>query len=163
MADERFLGVDLGTTNSVAAISDGERAEFVRHPDEGTLLPSVVRFDGRGQVTVGARARKMLEADPDNTRGEFKRLMGSGKKLSFRSAALEKSPEELSGLVLGTLRRSRELDAGACARRGRDHGPGAVRAPADARDERGGSARRIHARRARAGACRVGTHGRLEA
>jgi molecular chaperone DnaK len=104
MAGERFLGIDLGTTNSVAAVSDGERADFVRNPEGGTLLPSVVRIDARGNATVGARARRMLDTDPDNTRSEFKRLMGSGKKLAFRAAKQEKTPEELSALVLGSLR-----------------------------------------------------------
>jgi molecular chaperone DnaK len=99
-----YLGIDLGTTNSVAVVSDGERGTPTRTAEGGPLLPSVVRIDARGNVTVGARARRFLDSDPDNTRGEFKRLMGSGRKLSFRAAKLEKTPEELSALVLGTLR-----------------------------------------------------------
>jgi molecular chaperone DnaK len=112
MGADRFLGIDLGTTNSVAAISDGERTEFVRNPDGGTLLPSVVRIDARGNATVGARARRMLDTDPDNTRSEFKRLMGSGKKLAFKAAKQEKTPEELSALVLASLRSLAETTLG---------------------------------------------------
>ncbi len=101
---QTFLGIDLGTTNSVAVISDGERGTPVRTAEGGPLLPSVVRIDARGNVTVGARARRLLDSDPDNTRGEFKRLMGSGRTLSFKAAKVDKSPEELSALVLGALR-----------------------------------------------------------
>ncbi len=100
-----FLGIDLGTTNSVAVLADSEgKSSPVRTADGGALLPSVVRMDARGNVTVGARARRFLDSDPENTRGEFKRLMGSGRALSFRSAKTEKTPEELSALVLGALR-----------------------------------------------------------
>ena len=107
-----YLGIDLGTTNSVAVLSDGERATAVRTMEGGPLLPSVVRMDGRGSVTVGARARRFLDADPDNTRGEFKRLMGSGRKFAFRAAKADKTPEELSALVLGELRRLVEQSIG---------------------------------------------------
>jgi molecular chaperone DnaK len=99
-----YLGIDLGTTNSVAVVSDGERGTPVRTPEGGPLLPSVVRIDARGNAIVGARARRFLDSDPDSTRGEFKRLMGSGRKLAFRSAKVDKTPEELSALVLGALR-----------------------------------------------------------
>lgn len=101
---QTYLGIDLGTTNSVAVLSDGERGTAVRTADGGPLLPSVVRIDGRGNVTVGARARRFFDSDPDNTRGEFKRLMGSGRTLSFKAAKAHKTPEQLSALVLGALR-----------------------------------------------------------
>ncbi len=99
-----YLGIDLGTTNSVGVLSDGERGTPLRTAEGGPLMPSVVRIDGRGNVTVGARARRFLDSDPDGTRGEFKRLMGSGRKLGFRAAKVDKTPEELSALVLGALR-----------------------------------------------------------
>ena len=112
MGETKFLGIDLGTTNSVAAISDGDRVEAVRTADGGALLPSVVRIDARSNVTVGARARRFLDGDPENTRGEFKRLMGSGRRISFRAAKLDKTPEELSALVLGALRAAAEQALG---------------------------------------------------
>ena len=103
-----FLGIDLGTTNSVAVLLQDDLAAPVRNADGAALLPSVVRLDARGQAVVGARARKFLEADPENARSEFKRLMGSDRKLAFRAAKTEKTPEELSALVLSTLRASAE-------------------------------------------------------
>ncbi len=108
MGDLKFLGIDLGTTNSVAVLSDGDRVEPVRTADGGALLPSVVRIDARNNVTVGARARRFLDSDPENTRSEFKRLMGSGRRIAFRASRVDKSPEELSALVLGALRAAAE-------------------------------------------------------
>ena len=56
-----YVGIDLGTTNSAAAVFDGERVTLVRNAQGATLTPSVVRIDARGTVTVGARARRFLE------------------------------------------------------------------------------------------------------
>ena len=77
------LGIDLGTTNSAAAVFDGEKLTLIRNAQGGTLTPSVVRLDARGAVTVGAKARRALDTDPANTRAEFKRLMGTGEPLLF--------------------------------------------------------------------------------
>ncbi|HNF97082.1 MAG TPA: Hsp70 family protein [Pseudomonadota bacterium] len=99
-----YLGIDLGTTNSAAAVFDGERISVVR-TTQGTLLtPSIVRYDSRGALTVGAKAAKFLDSDPKNTRAEFKRLMGTSTKLDFPAAKLAKLPEELSAEVLRSLR-----------------------------------------------------------
>src|SRR5688500_13563945 len=95
-----YLGIDLGTTNSAAAVFDGERVELLRAAAGAPLTPSVVRIDGRGNVTVGMRARRFLESDPDNTRGEFKRLMGTAQTLGFAAAKTAKKPEELAAEVL---------------------------------------------------------------
>ncbi len=99
-----YVGIDLGTTNSTAAVFDGDKVTLVRNAQGGSLTPSVVRIDTRGAVTVGERARRALETDPQNTRGEFKRLMGTAQKISFTSAKLEKKPEELAAEVLKSLR-----------------------------------------------------------
>ncbi len=98
------LGIDLGTTNTAAATFDGDRVELVRTSDGGHLLPSVVRYDAKGRVTVGARARKMLDRDPENTRSEFKRLMGTETRLKFPGAGLERRPEELAAEILRSVR-----------------------------------------------------------
>jgi molecular chaperone DnaK len=99
-----YVGIDLGTTNSTAAVFDGEKVTLVRSAQGATLTPSVVRIDARGGVTVGARARRFLETDPNNTRSEFKRLMGTSQTLGFAAAKVEKRPEELAAEVLKSLR-----------------------------------------------------------
>src|SRR3954468_14223973 len=99
-----YVGIDLGTTNSTAAVFDGEKVTLVRNPQGASLTPSVVRIDGRGAVLVGERARRLLESDPQNTRGEFKRLMGTAQPIEFVAAKVKKKPEELAAEVLKSLR-----------------------------------------------------------
>ncbi len=105
MADRPLhAGFDLGTSNSAAAIFDGERTQVIRNAQGGTVTPSVVRIDRQGRVTVGQRARRLLDQDPDNTATEFKRLMGTGKELAFPAAGVTRRPEELSAELLRALR-----------------------------------------------------------
>ncbi len=99
-----YAGFDLGTTNSAAAVFDGETITLARNSQGGSLTPSVVRIDGKGRTTVGIRARRFLERDPDNTLSEFKRLMGTGKKLEFPASGESKTPEELAALILDSMR-----------------------------------------------------------
>ena len=99
-----YVGIDLGTTNSAAAVFDGERVSVVRNAQGATVTPSVVRVDKQGRVTVGTRARRFLEQDPTNTAAEFKRLMGTDKAIEFPAAGVKKKPEELSAEVLKALR-----------------------------------------------------------
>jgi molecular chaperone DnaK len=99
-----YVGIDLGTSNSTAAVFDGEDLTIVRNGQGSVLTPSVVRIDGRGNVLVGARARRFLDADPANTRSEFKRLMGTAHKLEFAASGVSRRPEELAAEVLKSLR-----------------------------------------------------------
>jgi molecular chaperone DnaK len=83
---------------------DGERVELVRNAQGSTVTPSVVRIDGRGNVTVGARARRALDQDPTNVQAEFKRLMGTPHALRFAASGATRRPEELSAEVLRSIR-----------------------------------------------------------
>ncbi|MCY0990287.1 Hsp70 family protein [Nannocystis sp. ILAH1] len=99
-----YVGIDLGTTNSTAAVFDGEKVTLVRNAQGSPITPSVVRIDARGNVTVGAKARRFLDTDAENTRSEFKRLMGTAQGIRFGAAGLERRPEELAAEVLRSLR-----------------------------------------------------------
>jgi len=99
-----YVGIDLGTTNSTAAAFDGKKLTVVRNGQGNVLTPSVVRIDARGHLLVGSRARRFLDADPENTRSEFKRLMGTGHQLEFPASASVRRPEELSAEILKSLR-----------------------------------------------------------
>lgn len=99
-----YAGFDLGTTNSAAAVFDGEHIKLIRNAQGAALTPSVVRIDAKGRATVGVRARRYLDSDPDNTHSEFKRLMGTGKPLAFPAAGVTRAPEELAAQILGALR-----------------------------------------------------------
>src|SRR5689334_25270767 len=91
-----YVGIDLGTTNSAAAVFDGERVSVIRNAQGATVTPSVVRLDKQARITVGTRARRFIEQDPANTAAEFKRLMGTGKAIDFPAAGTSRKPEELS-------------------------------------------------------------------
>jgi molecular chaperone DnaK len=99
-----YAGFDLGTSNSAAAVFDGEQVTVVRNAQGGTITPSVVRIDRTGRATVGVRARRFLEQDPANTATEFKRLMGTARQITFPAAAVSRTPEELSAEILKALR-----------------------------------------------------------
>ena len=98
-----YLGIDLGTTNSAAALFDGTEVKTIRTSQGGVLTPSVVRIDARGNVTTGDRARRFLDTDPKNTRAEFKRLMGTAHTFEFPAARLVKRPEDLAAEVLKSI------------------------------------------------------------
>jgi molecular chaperone DnaK len=98
-----FVGIDLGTTNSVLATFDGEQVSVVPNGLGENLTPSVVRLDATGTPIVGRKARRFLETDPANTRAEFKRLMGTAEGLAFDAAGKSLLPEELSAAVLASL------------------------------------------------------------
>jgi molecular chaperone DnaK len=112
MSSPLYLGIDLGTTNSAAAVFDGTAIQSVRTGQGGLLTPSVVRLDRKGAVSVGAKARRLLETDPANTRAEFKRLMGTEQRFEFPAAGVSRSAIELSSLILASLRSDVEAQWG---------------------------------------------------
>jgi molecular chaperone DnaK len=107
-----YAGFDLGTSNSAAAVFDGNAVTVVRNAAGASVTPSVVRIDKAGRVTVGARARRLLDSDPANTASEFKRLMGTGKRVDFPAAGERRLPEQLSAEVLRALREDARAQLG---------------------------------------------------
>jgi molecular chaperone DnaK len=98
-----FIGIDLGTSNSTLAVFDGEAVTVVPNSLGETLTPSVVRVDGRGNVSVGRKAQRFLETDPASVCAEFKRLMGTAEARAWGGAGKPMLPEELSAQVLSSL------------------------------------------------------------
>ncbi len=72
------VGIDLGTTNSVVAVSVEGKPEVLRDDDGQALVPSVVAYAADGSAMVGAMARNLLLERPDSVVGSIKRLMGRG-------------------------------------------------------------------------------------
>ncbi|HTH15314.1 MAG TPA: Fe-S protein assembly chaperone HscA [Magnetospirillum sp.] len=72
------VGIDLGTTNSVVAISFEGEVEVLRGADGKGLIPSVVHYKDDGSVEVGPRAREAILETPDHVVSSIKRLMGRG-------------------------------------------------------------------------------------
>src|SRR6516225_11386096 len=78
MANERIVGIDLGTTNSLGAAMEGDRPAVIPGEDGLNLVPSVVALDADGHVVVGNGARKYLIETPERAVYSIKRLMGRG-------------------------------------------------------------------------------------
>jgi molecular chaperone HscA len=71
------IGIDLGTTNSVVAVADGEQPEVLRDAHGDGLIPSVVALMPEG-VIVGREAQALRAQHPDRVVSSIKRLMGRG-------------------------------------------------------------------------------------
>jgi molecular chaperone DnaK len=81
MPEERIVGIDLGTTNSLVAYMEGETPVVIPGEDGSNLVPSVVALtkgESGEHILVGNRARKHLIETPDRAIYSVKRLMGRG-------------------------------------------------------------------------------------
>jgi molecular chaperone HscC len=101
-----IVGIDLGTTHSVAAFWRGGRVELVPNAFGEVLTPSVVSLDDNGEVLVGRAARERLVTHPQLSAAAFKRYMGTDRKLQLGGRAFR--PEELSSFVLRALKADAE-------------------------------------------------------
>ena len=101
-----IIGIDLGTTNSLAVCYRNGKAEIIKNSLGDSFTPSVVSVDDNGEVLIGRIARERLISHPDKTAAEFKRSMGLRK--SFTLGGKSFSPEELSSLVLRKIREDAE-------------------------------------------------------
>src|SRR5215472_3374039 len=77
-AAEKIIGIDLGTTNSLAAWMNLTRPEVIAGSDGSKLVPSIVSIDDEGGITVGNAARPELIDHPERSIYSVKRLMGRG-------------------------------------------------------------------------------------
>lgn len=101
-----IVGIDLGTTNSLAAVWHNGRAELVANALGSVLTPSAVSIAEDGSVLVGEAARERLSVLPDRTAAAFKRAMGTERE--FRLGGDRFRAEELSALVLRSLKEDAE-------------------------------------------------------
>ena len=105
-----LLGIDLGTTNSLIAVWQDGQARLIPNALGDVLTPSVVSLDEDDTILVGKAARARLTTHPDRTAAAFKRFMGSDRQIELGSRHF--SPEELSALVLGSLKQDAEAFLG---------------------------------------------------
>src|SRR5437879_13455876 len=75
---DRVIGIDLGTTNSLVAYMDLTGPKIIAGPDGERLVPSIVSVKQSGEIAVGNTARELLLTQPDRTVYSVKRLMGRG-------------------------------------------------------------------------------------
>jgi hypothetical protein len=100
-----IVGIDPGTTNSLIAIWEDGKPRLISNSLGEYLTPSCVSLDEDGTILVGAAARERLQTHPEKTASIFKRFMGSER--SIKLGRKEFRVEELSALVLRSLKRSR--------------------------------------------------------
>src|SRR5471032_1106275 len=72
----RIIGIDLGTTNSVVAIMEGNEPKVIVNAEGSRITPSVVGFTKNGERLVGQVAKRQAVTNPENTVFSIKRFMG---------------------------------------------------------------------------------------
>ncbi len=104
----KTIGIDLGTTNSCVAVYEGGEAKVIANPEGSRTTPSVVAFKN-GEIIVGQAAKNQMVTNPD-TIASIKRLMGTSKKV--KANGKEYTPEEISAMILGDLKKTAEAYLG---------------------------------------------------
>ena len=104
----KTIGIDLGTTNSCVCVFEGGEAKVIANPEGERTTPSVVAFKN-GEIIVGGAAKRQVVVNPD-TVSSVKRLMGTKKKV--KANGKEYTPEEISAMILGDLKKTAEAYLG---------------------------------------------------
>src|SRR5690349_13795288 len=130
MPNDRIVGIDLGTTNSLVAFMQGDSPVVIPGEDGLNLVPSVVALDDQDEIIVGNAARKYLIETPERAVYSIKRLMGrgiedieeelrlfpfrladdleAGEVLRIRLGEKTFTPPEISAFILRQLKRNAE-------------------------------------------------------
>lgn len=106
----RVIGIDLGTSNSAAAIIEGGKPVIIPSAEGisigGKAFPSIVAFTKDGQRLIGEPARRQAATNPDNTIVAIKRKMGTQDKVKVNGKSY--SPQEISAMILQKIKRDAE-------------------------------------------------------
>ena len=100
----KIIGIDLGTTNSCVCVYEGGEAKVIANAEGNRTTPSVVAFKN-DEIIVGTAAKNQMVTNPD-TVSSVKRLMGTKKKVKVNGK--EYTPEEISAMILGDLKKTAE-------------------------------------------------------
>ena len=137
MAEEKIIGIDLGTTNSAVAVMEGGEVKVIPNQDGNRITPSVVAFTDKGDRLVGEQAKRQAALNPKRTIYSIKRFMGRRHneveseeklvpyKISGGPADLVKvdidgkqfTPPEISAMILRKLKESAEAYLGHAVRK----------------------------------------------
>ncbi len=124
----KIIGIDLGTTNSVVAIMEGDKVTVIPNEEGGRTTPSVVGFTNKGEILVGQVAKRQRVTNPENTIYSIKRFMGRRynevlneiKQVPYRvveapngdvrvvAQGKEYSPPQISAFILQKLKKAAE-------------------------------------------------------
>ncbi|HJS68190.1 MAG TPA: molecular chaperone DnaK [Nitrososphaera sp.] len=110
----KIIGIDLGTSNSAAAVLIGGKPTIIQAAEGtsvgGKAFPSVVGFTRDGQLIVGEPARRQMISNPEGTVIAAKRKMGTDFK--FRVFGKEYTPQQVSSFILQKIKRDAEAFLG---------------------------------------------------
>jgi molecular chaperone DnaK len=106
----KVIGIDLGTTNSCAAVMEGGEPVIIPSAEGGRTVPSVVGFSKNGERLVGQIAKRQAVANPDRTVLSVKRHMGTNYKVKIDDK--DYSAPEISAMILRKLKTDAEAYLG---------------------------------------------------
>ncbi|MFC2057784.1 Hsp70 family protein, partial [Campylobacterota bacterium] len=109
-----IIGIDLGTSNSAAAVLRGGKPVIIPSTEgislSGKAFPSYVAITADGNKLVGEPARRQAAENPEGTAKAFKRRMGKREKIRLRDK--EFTPEQLSAFLLQKIKNDAEAYLG---------------------------------------------------
>lgn len=125
---EKIIGIDLGTTNSVVSLMEGNEPKVIANAEGNRLTPSVVAITDKGETLVGEPARRQAVTNPTKTIYSIKRFMGrrhsevqseekmvpyeitggSDDYVKVQAGDKEHTPQEISALILRKLKEAAE-------------------------------------------------------
>jgi molecular chaperone DnaK len=128
----KIIGIDLGTTNSVVAIMEGDQPKVLINSQGSRVTPSVIGFTEKGEILVGQTAKHQQVTNPKNTVFSIKRFMGrrhsevgqeekmvpyeivggAEEYVKVKVRGKEYTPEQVSAMVLGDLKKTAETYLG---------------------------------------------------
>jgi len=137
MAEEKIIGIDLGTTNSVVAVMEGGEVKVIPNQEGNRLTPSVVAFTDKGDRLVGDPAKRQAITNPRRTIYSIKRFMGRRHKevggeeklvpykivggaeeaVQVEIDGKDYTPPEISAMILRKLKESAEAYLGHTVRK----------------------------------------------
>ena len=102
----KIIGIDLGTTNSCVSIFEGGEAVVIANAEGLRTTPSVVAFKG-DDIIVGQKAKNQAMTNKD-TVVSIKREMGTSHKVKIETTGKSYTPQEISAMILGDLKKTAE-------------------------------------------------------
>jgi molecular chaperone DnaK len=97
----KVVGIDLGTTNSVVSVMEGQSPTVIANAEGNRTTPSVVAFTKTGERLVGQLAKRQAVTNPDRTISSIKRHMGTD--FTVKIDGKDYTPQEISAMVLQKL------------------------------------------------------------
>ncbi len=106
----KIIGIDLGTSNSEAAVLEGGKPTIISSAEGARLFPSYVAFTKAGERLVGEAARRQAVTNPERTIMAIKRKMGTDYKVEIDGKKY--TPQEISAMILQKIKQDAEAFLG---------------------------------------------------